>query len=774
MAKKINKSLPPKRYKRTVRILWIIFLVAIVSIPLYFTSVKSNFLGLFGEMPSYKALENPESENDLSSELYSADGLVLGKYYRFNRSQATYDELAPELIQTLLVTEDVRFFNHAGIDLKGLVRVFVKTVLLGNRGAGGGSTITQQLAKNIFNTRETQHEGSLHRLNFGPLSLIVNKTKEWVLAVELEKKFTKEEIMAMYLNTIFFGSNSYGIKVASSTFFNKTPEELDYLESALLVGMLNKPTRFNPVLNPDHALDKRNEVLYNLYKYDEISRDLYDSLRSQPIKLNYRVDDHNEGPAPYFRSAIRPFLLNWTAENGYDLFESGLKIYTTIDSRMQEYAEEAVAEHMKYLQELFNAHWDGENPWRDEDGREIRGFLEKSIKRTDSYRNLVRKYGTNSDSVEIELNRKRKMKVFTWEGEKDTVMSYMDSLKHYKNFLQTGFMAMNPKSGEIKAWVGGINHRYFKYDHVMQGRRQPGSTFKPFVYTAAIDAGYSPCYTVADAPVTFQQPGQIPPTYTPQNYNRKFTGEVMTIRQGMARSKNSITAFMMKKVGPQTVVDYAERMGVESPLDPVPALCLGVSDVTVYELVGAYSTFVNKGVYTKPHFITRIEDKYGNIIEEFPPRTREVLSEETAYLMVYMLRGATEEKGGTGQGISPEIRIDNEIGAKTGTTQNASDGWFVGLTKDLVAGAWVGGDDRSIHFRTSALGQGARTAMPIWDIFMQKVYANDSLDVSKGKFPRPTRRLSVEIDCDVYETGEEADSLEVTNDFEELSEDDIF
>ncbi len=777
MAVKININKPYAILPKIIKGIWIAFISIVLLMIIYVLSVRINLFNLFGSLPSYKSLENPEAENDLSSELYSIDGQLLGKYFRYNRTQVTYDDLSPELVQTLLCTEDVRFYEHAGIDLKSLMRVGVKTVILGQSSSGGGSTITQQLAKNLFNTREEELHGALHKLGISKLNLLISKTKEWIVAIQLERSFTKNEIMAMFLNTIFFGQNTYGVEVASKTFFNTTPDSLNYLQSALLVGMLNKPTRYNPILNPDYAFNKRNQVLHNLVDYNVITQEFYDSLQAVPLDLDYNPEGHNEGPAPYFRSVIRPVLLNWCKENGYDLFESGLRIYTTIDSRMQRYAEQAMMKHMAYLQELFNAHWEDKNPWRDEDGNEIKGFLNSRIKRTEHYRNLVKKYGKRSDSVNIVLNTPYPMTIFSWKGEKDTVMSPMDSLKYFKKFLQAGFMSMDPNTGHIKAWVGGINHKYFKYDHVKQGRRQPGSTFKPFVYTVAIDQGYPPCYEVPDAPVYFELPGnQEQRVYAPQNFNRDFTGEKMTIRQGMARSKNSITAFMMKQVTPERVVKYAKEMGVESPLDAVPSLCLGTSDVSVYELVGAYSTFVNRGIYTKPYFITRIEDKYGNVLQEFPPETREALSEETAFLMLHMLMGATQERGGTALGLSREVREGNEIGAKTGTTQNASDGWFMGVTKDLVSGVWVGGDERSIHFRTSALGQGARMAMPIWDNYMQSVYADKSLDIDKGMFSRPIRRLDVELDCDKYQMqgdGEaELDSL--NNSSEKIEKEDIF
>jgi len=746
----------PEIYKKIIKTCWILALVILVMVPVTVLAVKYDFLGLFGGMPSYKSLENPEAENDLSSELYAADGKLLGKYYRYNRTQATYEDLSPQLVQTLLCTEDIRFHKHAGIDLKGLLRA-VKGKLTFSF-AGGGSTVTMQLAENLYNTM-SENEGLLYNIGF--LRPIIIKVKEWIIAVELERSFTKKEILAMYFNTIFFGHNSYGISTASKVFFNKEPDSLNYQESALLIGMLNKPTAYSPIMHPEAAKNKRTEVLYNLHKYGHLTREAYDSLKTSPLGVRYQVQDHIQGPAPYFRQAIRPTLLRWADEHGYDLFESGLKIYTTIDSRLQQYAEEAVKEHMQELQELFNAQWEGQKPWRDEDGNVLENYVEQAIERTDYYRSLVKEYGRSSDSIDILLNKPKPMTVFSWEGEKDTVMSTIDSLKYYKHFLQAGFMAMDPHSGQIRAWVGGINFKYFQYDHVYQGKRQPGSTFKPVVYTAAIDQGYSPCYKVPDSPVTFNIPGQEP--YTPQNYNRDFTGEEMTIRQGMAQSKNSITSFLMKRIGPENVVNYARMLGIESPLEAVPSLALGVSDVSIYELVGAYATFVNQGVYTKPYFITRIEDKYGNVIQEFPAETKEALSEETAYIMLHMLRGATEERNGTALGLSPEVRHENEVGAKTGTTQNASDGWFVGLTRDLVAGVWVGGDDRSIHFRSSYYGQGAKTAMPIWDLFMQKVYADEELGYEKGAFPRPTRPLSVEINCEVYENP----------DFEMASEDSV-
>ncbi len=766
----MSRQLSENTYYKIIKGVWITFVAGIVLALLVVLSVRINLFNLFGDLPSYKSIENPEAENDLASILISADGVELGKYYRYNRNQVTYDELSPQLVQALLSTEDIRFHTHSGIDPKGLLRAIVGKLTFSKR--GGGSTITMQLSENIFRTM-TENQGFLYKI--GPLGPFITKIKEWIISIQLEKSFTKEEIMAMYFNTITFGHNTYGINTAAATFFNTTPDSITYPQAALLIGMLNAPTKYSPIINPENATKKRTEVLYNLYKYDFITRELYDSLNATPLGVEYKAQDHISGPAPYFREYIKPQLISWAKQNNVDLYESGLRIFTTIDSRMQEYAEQAITKHMSTLQDLFYAHWNGENPWREESGAEIKDFVENAMRKTDHYRQLVAQYGRGHDSIDIVLKTPYPMTVFSWKGEIDTVLSPIDSLKYYKKFLQSGFLSVDPKTGDVKAWVGGINYKYFKYDHVKQGTRQPGSTFKPFVYTAAIDQGYSPCFLVEDAPTTFNIPGGIPPTYTPQNFEREFTHEKMTLRQGLARSVNSVTAFVMKDLtNPQSVVDYAKEMGVESTLDPVPSLCLGTSDVSIYELVGAYSTFVNKGVYIKPHYIVRIEDKHGNLIQDFPPITREVLSEETAFLMTYMLMGATQEKGGTALGLSPEVRRDNEIGAKTGTTQNYSDGWFIGITKDLVSGVWTGGDDRSIHFRNS-MGQGARMAMNPWDFYMQSIYADSLLGYQRGPFPRPIRPLSVQIDCDTYlNPGRyDLDSLEIEEPVEMLDQSDI-
>jgi len=762
-----KKAAPKKKgrlIRRVIRLIWVSFLLVLVLVPLYVYSVRIDFMGLYGKLPSLRSLENPQNENDLSSELYFADGVLMGRYFRENRSQVSFDELSPNLVNALVATEDIRFYDHSGIDLKATLRA-VKGVLTMNPD-GGGSTLSQQLAKNLFRTRTDLHDGSL--TSVPGLGLGIIKTKEWIVSVILERSYTKEEILSMYLNTVDFGSNAFGIKVAAQTFFNKTPTDLNVEEAAVLVGLLKAPTRYSPVNSPEVALNRRNTVMQQMVKYNFLTQQGYDSLRQLPITLDYKVESHNQGPATYFRSEAKKELMRWCKANNYDLFEDGLRIYTTIDSRMQAYAEQAVQEHMSVLTKIFEEHWEGKNPWIDEDGNEVEDFIENKIKTSAYYKFLVKEYGEQKDSIEAKLNKPKKMRVFAWDYAQqrtsyiDTVMSSYDSVAYYNRFLHAGFMAVNPYTGQIQAWVGGVDHRYFKYDHVNQGKRQPGSTFKPFVYTKAIEDGYNPCYKVKDEPVTFfLADGE---SYTPQNTSLVFTGQEMTLRQAMARSVNSITAYMIQKVGIGNVVDLAKRMGIESRLDAVPSLALGVSNVNVFEMVGAYSTFVNSGTYTRPYFIERIEDKRGNILERFTPVKREALSEETAYTMLYMLRGGTEETGGTAMSIARELRNENEIGGKTGTTQNYSDGWFMGVTKDIVAGTWVGGNDIRTHFSTIEYGQGARMALPIYNLFMQKVFADEALlkakDMGKGPFTKPNG-YGIELDCSKYSiTNTPADSTQ--------------
>jgi len=748
---KINDVLRLRRpwFAKAIKYVWIFFLCVLLGLPLYLFTVSIDLFGLYGGMPSIKEVENPE--NDLSSELISADSVSLGRYFRFNRSQITYHDLSEELANTLLLSEDHRFFQHSGLDFQAYIRVIFG--LLTFNPAGGGSTITQQLAKNLYTRNPDRSlDGHLAALGKYP-KRIVQKSKEWIISVDLEKNFTKEEIMAMYLNTAEFSTNTYGIKVASETYFNKTPDSLNLQESAMLVGMLQNPTYYNPVRRPENALRKRNEVLHKVYRhgYKIKNRQQYDSLAALPLGLNLQIQNQNAGLATYFRTVIGNYLLAYCKNRGIDLYNSGLRIYTTIDSRLQRYAEKAVEEHMRNLQSEFDTQWKSRqgNPWRDDDTQaEIPNFLRTRIRQTDAYKNLVARYGEGNDSVRILLNLKKPMSIFTWQGERDTLFSSMDSLNYYKRFLQTGMMAMDPTTGNIKAWVGGINHKYFKFDHVKQGKRQPGSTFKTFVYGLAMESGYSPCHKMKDESPQFKVPGGT--WYPPNSDGTRGSGEEMTIRQAMARSVNSITAQMMQALGAENVVEFAHRVGIESKLDAVPSLCLGTSDVSVFELVGAYSTFVNNGIYTEPFFITKIEDKNGNVIENFVPKTRQAINEQTAFKMIYMLMGGVEESGGTSRGLSLELKKDNEIGGKTGTTNNASDGWYMGLTHNLVTGVWVGGDERAIRFPSWDFGQGSRSARPIWDKFMTSVYADPQSGISKGQFKRPVTGLDITLDCSKY------------------------
>jgi penicillin-binding protein 1A len=557
----------------------------------------------------------------------------------------------------------------------------------------------------------------------------------------------------MYLNTSHFGSNADGIKVAAETYFSKQPSKLNIQESAVLVGLLQNPSLFNPYLRPENAMRKRNQVLYKLHKHKYIyTAQAFDSIKSLPLALEYNVRNHNEGLATYFRSVITPQLLAWCKANGYNLYESGLKFFTTIDSRMQRYAEKAMEEKMSALQQAFEAQWKmrGIEPWVDKGGYEIEGFLEAKIKRTALYKALAAKYSRSPDSVEIMLNRKKRMKVFSWQGNRDTLFSSMDSLRYYNRFLQAGLMSMDAQTGAVKAWVGGIRHRYFKYDHVRQSKRQPGSTFKPFVYGKAIEEGYSPCYTLYDVSPTISLPdGTI---WAPSNAEGdKGSGERYTLRQGLALSKNTMSAQLMEMVRPANVVEFAHRLGITSYLNPVPSLALGTSEVSLYELVAAYSSFVNLGIYTEPYFITRIEDKNGNVIETFIPQTRQVMDEKTAYKMIYMLQGGVEIQGGTSAGIDPFLKLDNELGGKTGTTDNASDGWYMGISSHLVTGVWVGGDEPAIRFPSWVFGSGGRTARPIWEKYMLSIYQDPAIGYGKGSFNRPSENIDMELDCSKYE-----------------------
>jgi penicillin-binding protein 1A len=713
----------------------------VVAVPLYFWLVIKNPYDLFGGMPSLVAIENPE--NDLSSEVISADGVSLGRYFRFNRSQISYDQLPKHLVQTLLISEDHRFFEHSGLDLWSYFRVLYGIVSFDLK--GGGSTLSQQTAKNLFNTREEELQGRLASLG-SPFKLVISKSKEWIIAVRLERNFTKEEILALYLNTVPFNHNAYGIKIAAETYFHKSVRDLNQQESALLVGMLQNPILFNPINYPENARKKRNEVLEKLLKHKVIrTKAEYDSLTALPVLTRFSVQNQNNGLATYFREVLKKDMLRWCKEQGYDLYESGLKIHTTIDSRMQQLGERAMQDHMKFLQAEFEKEWGVRKPWVDSNGNELKNFIDRKVKELPHYKTLQRRYDNNEDSIRIVLNRKRRMNIFDWKGEHEVMFSTMDSIEYYNRFLNVGLMAMDPRNGAIKVWIGGINHKHFKFDHVQQSRRQPGSTFKAFVYGKAMEDGYSPCDQLQDISPAIKTDGGV---YHVKNAGGSYgDGTSYTLRRAMAKSLNSITMQLMQRLKPENVASFAQRLGIKSNIDPVYSLGLGTSDVSLHELVGAYSSFVNLGLYNEPFYITRIEDKHGNILATFTPTKKQVMHENTAYKMVYMLQGGVDEEGGSSRGLSFQVTDDNEVGGKTGTTNNASDTWYIGITHNLVTGVWVGGDERSVHFPSwSALGSGSRSALPLWDKFMQKVYKYPELGYPKGNFPQP-QALDITLDC---------------------------
>ncbi len=707
------------------KLFWKVIIYGFLAFALLITSVA---LGLFGELPSFRDLENPKS--NLATEVISSDGNILGTYFVQNRSNAKYKDLSPNLVNALIATEDVRFYKHSGVDLKGTFAIVFYSAIGKKRGS---STITQQLAKNLF-PRKKQNI-----FNIG-----IIKLKEWLTAIKIERNYTKEEIITMYFNTVDFGSNSYGIKAAAKTYFSKTPDKLSIDESALLVGILKGTTVFSPIKNPERATKRRNVVLEQMEKYGYITEAQLAENSAKELNLKFQSPDHNQGLATYFREYVRQEVTAWCKENKkadgetYDIYRDGLKIYTTIDSRMQAYAEEAVKEHLTYLQAEFYKHWKGKTPWGEQTD-----IIVNAMRRSDRYQQL-KDDGLADAEIKKIFDTPVKMTLFSWAGDIDTTLSPIDSIKYYKWYLRSSFMSMDPHNGAIKAWVGGPNYEYFKYDQVKMGKRQVGSTFKPFVYTVAMDNGWSPCYEAPNLPIVFEDFDN----WSPKNSDGK-QGGMMTLRNGLANSVNLITAFMMKQVGPQAVVNVAKKMGVTSDIPPYPSICLGTADVSLYEMVGAYATYANKGVWTEPVYITRIEDKNGNVLYEKIPRKVDALSEQTAYLMLYMLRGVIDK--GTGLRLrGPRYKFTNPIAGKTGTTQENSDGWFIGITPDLVSGVWTGAEDRSVHFRSTNLGEGANTALPIWALYMKKVYANPELKISKGDFQAPVGGLDVEIDCDKF------------------------
>lgn len=739
MFKELRKAISDQgNYKRFSNKLWVYFFIGLLAFAAFMVLVR---IGLLGKMPDIDELENPKS--NLASEVYSSDKVLLGKYYYENRANCYFKDLPSSLVNALIATEDVRFYKHSGIDIKALSRA---VIFLGKD--GGASTITQQLAKNLFHNRSSFI-----------LTRILQKLKEMIIAVELERQFTKEEIISLYFNTVPFGGNSFGIKTASKTFFNKLPIELNPEEAALLVGMLKGSTLYNPVRNPEKSVKRRNVVLFQMHKYNYLSKEEFNKLKEKPLKLNISVQNHNEGIAPYFRDYLREYLSQWCKSRNLNIYRDGLKIYTTINSKMQLYAEKAVEKHLMTLQKEFFNEWKGQNPWRleKESWKEDPDYLWKNIKKTGKFHYLNKKYDGNRDSIMYWMRKKEQKTIFTWNGETDTMMSTVDSLKYYKSLLHTGMMSMDPRTGEIKAWVGGINFKNFQYDHVnSSANRQVGSTFKPFVYALAIDNDLSPCYVAPTASVSFKLPeGGF---WTPKN-SMKLKSTHVNLYQGLKLSINTVTAHLMQKLGvrsPYSVRTLVGKMGVDSSkIKPYPSICLGSMDLSVFEMVGAYSTFANEGEWIEPIFITRIEDKYGNILEEFAPKRNEVMRKQTAYTLCKMME-LTTLPGGTASRMRSTYGIPYEIpiAGKTGTTQNNSDGWFIGVTPDLVTGVWVGCEDRQVHFRSTALGQGGHMAMPVFAYYMKEIYNNPKLSISKSDFKKPDIEFTIELDCANYENND--------------------
>ena len=773
-----------KKYWKFFVIFWSVVLVGIIGVFVFFWLISAGKLGF---MPTFEELENPN--NRFASEVYFADGPIMNRYFeKENRKYIEYREIPQSVIDALIATEDVRFYDHSGVDVRGLFRV-AKGLLTANTSAGGGSTISQQLAKMLF-PRES---------DLNVFELAIRKFREWVIAVRLEKSYTKEEILTMYLNKYDFLNLAVGISSAADIYFQVPLDSLKVEQAAMLIGMAKNSSYYNPVRRPELTLNRRNVVLSQMYKYDKITREECDSLKKLPLGLNFKRVDHKEGLATYFREYLRLFmtankpdrkryrdlsqfrldsiawetnpLYGWCKKNvkvdgsHYDLYSDGLKIYTTLDSRMQKYAEEAVREHLSQdLQPLFDKEKVKKHrpPFsNDMTPTEIEEVLDRSIRQSERYR-VLSKQGMSFKEIRKTFDQPLKMQVFTWNGIRDTVMTPLDSIKHYKSFFRSGFMVMQPQTGYIKAYVGGPDYRYFMYDMVSAGKRQVGSTIKPILYTLAMQEGLGPCDKVPNIPQTF-----ILPTGEPWSARggTKRQGEMVTLRWGLANSETNISAWVLKQFTPEAVAQMAHKMGITSFIDPVPSVFLGTAEITVKEMVAAYSIFANKGVYNSPLPVYRIEDKYGNVLQEFRPESREVITENTAYLMCNLLEGVVT--GGTGVRLRYKYKLMNPMGGKTGTTQKHADGWFMGVTPDLVGGVWVGAEDRSIHFQNLANGQGASMALPIWAKFLLKAYADPRLKMSDRPFDRPAG-INKRLDCD--ETISEAEVKEMNNGIREDEE----
>lgn len=762
-----------KSYGKYIRILWLGFGTAVISVVAIFGAAA---FGLLGPMPDFRQLENPKT--NLATQIFSADDTVLGKFYfNDNRTPISFEEIPSEMIDALIATEDERFYNHSGIDFRGTARALF---YLGKK--GGASTITQQLARQLF-------VGVRSRNTF---QAIAQKIKEWVIAIKLERRYTKNEIITMYLNIYDFNYNADGLRSASSIYFSKKPIELDLSESAMLVGMLKNSSLYNPLRRPEMVRERRNIVYQQMLRNALITEKDRDSLAALPIKLDFNPQSHREGIATYFRAYLQQFMREWIANNPkedgtfYNLYLDGLRIYTTIDSRLQTYAEEAVAAHMPNLQKEFfrqnTSEFNETAPFLDVTSAEVENILNQAKRRSERWRKM-KAQGVDEDAILASFETPTQMEVFSWKGDIDTVMTPTDSIRYYKHFLRAGMMSMEPQSGHVKAWVGGINYRHFQFDHVMQGKRQIGSTFKPFVYASAIDQlKVSPCDSLPDGyycvePAKFGAHD----AWCPKNSGDRYIGK-RTLKNALANSVNTISARLIDKVGTRPVVNLVRNLGVSSPIPNVPAIALGSADLSVYEMVGAYATFANKGIYVKPVVVTRIEDKNGTVIYQTAPETKDVLSEESAYVTLKLLEGVTEAGSGIrlrhrgADKTNPIFRdivtgypyeFDNPIAGKTGTTQNQSDGWFIGMVPNLATGVWVGGEDRSTHFETIAYGQGATMALPIWANYMKSCYADSTLVVSKDAFVVP-EDVSIPLDCDSLSVARQQKSFFKDEDLSDL------
>lgn len=734
----MNKKLSKEDIRKYNFRIWKLLTGGIVLFALFIIAIG---FGLFGALPSFRDIEHPKSNQ--ASEILADDGRVLGTYFVQNRSNISYQEISPNVINALIATEDIRFKEHSGIDFKRTFTIFLYA-LVGKK--QGGSTITQQLALNLFSEEGRQK-------NFA--KRILQKFQEWVIAVKLERNYTKEEILVMYLNTVDFGNQAYGIKSAARVYFNTTPDKLTVAQSATLIGILKGISRYSPTRNPERALARRNTIMGLMVKADLLSQQQLDIEKEKPLGLRFSAATVNDGIAPYFRAVLkndikRIFQERSILNNGvpYDFDRDGLKIYTTLNYDMQLYAEAAQKEYMKILQASFNRSWKGKNPFK---GKELQ--IEQGIKRSDRYKALQLE-GKSDEEIRKDFNTPAILSIFTWRGNVDTLMKPIDSVKYYKMLLRNAMMAMDPQTGFVKAWVGGINYEHFKYDQVKTGTRQVGSTAKPFTYAVAIENGYSPCYSVLNEPVTIEVPGSTP--WTPRS-----SGTVpgyLTLQKALALSQNYIAAYLMKQVGPTAVATLAKKMGITSEVPAYPSIALGSFDASVYDMVGAYSVFANKGIWTKPTYIVRVEDRNGVVLYSEKPIPRPAMNEEVAYVMTRMLRGVVTS--GTGWRLASKYGVKAAIGGKTGTTQNNSDGWFMGISPQLVAGVWTGCEDRAFHFINTAQGDGATTALPIFAGFMKRVYANPKLKITQGDFELPKSGVSITYDCNQYQQQEQKTELD--------------